>query len=711
MATYDEEDISIIAVSDTSRSDSVIVIDDSLTEDPQWSHNGGMEERQALVQIPKYPLLESIGARFAQNRQEQAERIFANKTKREVELAHSQYLKRNVASPAEVAAARPVVKAWADKNDVVGREERRRINARRRLTSVPSHSNSINIRSDTGCNAHQILVYNKSTVQAHNINERASSHVPALDTTQQYEFVNFPQESAINENENLVCSVLNCSAQFSSWPRLANHENLFAHSPCNPLIKIKDIKLSVDPLSYMCAACDEEFMEKDRCLKHISEMDHLPFYPPIAVGAYMCPQCFLLFSSFGDCYLHFESSGHKSISYPFSEDAFSGDIMPVPVAMEMARDFCERCQSGNFFLQCLECELPITSPKALRDHKDETNGHHLSAALTDSSLMEIFATYLKPDICLDCKSLCSEEDQKNNTHRCPNGRSGQIVQNGCKTFTEFVKCCGLTLMKSRDSSKNRRSDKLLDSDSRQPKGKLEISDQKSGKQQTETSATSSVNIPSNGNANRKKRNQSDSPDTHPKKRSRKLGFDFMQMQNNNDERLGNQRDQNKHCVNIPQEIFDGSAEERLIPPDPENLKAMKNIIFLDLDNWSSFFQKLHRCLPDKTFVWGFFGGANKWKKPLNTPFFDVQQSRGLFYLNDRCGRTKDAADVAILYAVGKMDVLLPKHVPFTILSGGMCFKELERQMTKRNIVIIDPHTAQKKSPASIYSMVNSVQDR
>ncbi|KAL3868733.1 hypothetical protein ACJMK2_041503 [Sinanodonta woodiana] len=691
MATSDGEDISVKSVSDTSISDSVIIIDDSLTEDPQWSLNVSLEERQALVPIPKYPLLESIGARFSQNRQEQAERIIANKIKREVELAHSQYLKRNVASPAEVAAARPIVKAWADKNDVVGKLQRRQINVRRRISSVPPHSDFVNVKSETGCNAHQIRVYNKSTVQVQSINERTR------DTNLQSDFVNLTQELAISENKKLVCSVLNCGAQFNSWSRLSNHENRFAHSPCNPLIKIEDLKLPVDPLCYMCAACDVEFMEKDRCLQHISEMDHLPFYPPIAVGAYMCPQCFLLFISFRDCYNHFESSGHESISYAFSEDACSGDIMPVPVAMEMAQDFCERCQSVDFFVQCLECELPITSPKALRDHKEETNGQHLSAALTDSSLMEVFAMYLKPSSCLDCKSLCSEEDQKNNTHRCPNGRSGKIVKNDCKSFTEFVKCCGLTLMKSTG-----KSDKVLDSDSFK------------GKWQTETSATSSKNIPSNGNANRRKRKQSDSPDAHVKKRLREYGFDLMP--HNHDEHIANKNDQKKYGGNTPQEIGGGlvgesPATKRVPPPDPEKLKTMKNIIFLDLDNWPSFFKKLHQCLPDKTFVWGFFGGTNEWKIPLNSAFFNIQQSRGLFYLNDRCGKTKNAADVAILYVVGQMDVLLPKHVPFTVISGDKGFKELEIQMTKRNLAIIDPHTAQKESPEMIFAMVNSVLDR
>lgn len=52
------------------------------------------------------------------------------------------------------------------------------------------------------------------------------------------------------------------------------------------------------------------------------------------------------------------------------------------------------------------------------------------------------------------------------------------------------------------------------------------------------------------------------------------------------------------------------------PVDQENLETMKHIIFLDIDNWPKLFQKLPTHLPERTFVWGFFGGANVWSEPM-----------------------------------------------------------------------------------------------
>lgn len=51
-------------------------------------------------------------------------------------------------------------------------------------------------------------------------------------------------------------------------------------------------------------------------------------------------------------------------------------------------------------------------------------------------------------------------------------------------------------------------------------------------------------------------------------------------------------------------------------PCPDFLKEMVNIIFLDIDNWGKFFNSLPKRLPDKTFVWGFYGGKTNWKSPV-----------------------------------------------------------------------------------------------
>jgi hypothetical protein len=43
---------------------------------------------------------------------------------------------------------------------------------------------------------------------------------------------------------------------------------------------------------------------------------------------------------------------------------------------------------------------------------------------------------------------------------------------------------------------------------------------------------------------------------------------------------------------------------------------MKNIIFLDLENFSSFFQHLTNDLPDQTYIIAFQGSNIQWKPPI-----------------------------------------------------------------------------------------------
>lgn len=83
----------------------------------------------------------------------------------------------------------------------------------------------------------------------------------------------------------------------------------------------------------------------------------------------------------------------------------------------------------------------------------------------------------------------------------------------------------------------------------------------------------------------------------------------------------------------------------------DHLSKMRNIVFLDLDNWPSFFHKLPCCLPDFTFVWGFYGGRNPWYAPMRLGVFREMRQKEQFYLNERCGTTKDAADFAIVLSV------------------------------------------------------------
>ena len=63
----------------------------------------------------------------------------------------------------------------------------------------------------------------------------------------------------------------------------------------------------------------------------------------------------------------------------------------------------------------------------------------------------------------------------------------------------------------------------------------------------------------------------------------------------------------------------------------------------------------------------------------------------------------------MLFQVGRMDGLLPKHIPFTILSGDHGFYEIESQMknSERRTVVIDPH---HQTPDMVYTLIQSVAD-
>ncbi|XP_054836322.1 E3 SUMO-protein ligase ZNF451 [Eublepharis macularius] len=144
-------------------------------------------------------------------------------------------------------------------------------------------------------------------------------------------------------------------------------------------------------------------------------------------------------------------------------------------------------------------------------------------------------------------------------------------------------------------------------------------------------------------------------------------------------------------------------------PDLDYLRTMTHIIMMDLDNWGNLFHQLPATLNQGTFIWGFQGGHNNWKQPVNCKMFNYLNRIGCFFLHPRCGTRREAADFAICVHVGRLDEHLPKHIPFTILSGDKSFLELESQlkMTQRTTRILDPH----KIDADIMcALLNSISD-
>lgn len=59
--------------------------------------------------------------------------------------------------------------------------------------------------------------------------------------------------------------------------------------------------------------------------------------------------------------------------------------------------------------------------------------------------------------------------------------------------------------------------------------------------------------------------------------------------------------------------------------------------------------------------------------------------------------------------MGRLDEHLPKHIPFTVLSGDKSFLEIESQlkMTQRATRILDPH---KFDADIMFALLNSISD-
>ncbi|XP_060551929.1 uncharacterized protein LOC132713376 [Ruditapes philippinarum] len=847
-------------------------------------------------------------------------------------------------------------------------------------------------------------------------------------------------------DSKLVCTILNCAAEFSSVSGLENHMELFKHSPCNPCLLTKDCRLADSPLCFMCPECDLEFSTRDECSEHINRRKHLTFFPPLAITAYMCPQCLHLFGSLEECWTHIEKQSHHGISYPFANDhALTTNKLggPVAVAQELVQDIITKCNDVAYKVQCLECGISIETPAILKHHARETQNQHVVASLTETSLVDIFAKYLAGFSCNTCHRLFTGELKEMAKHQCARRVVGTIIENNTCSFAEFVKRCALTVIKSLeleeaagpsrnlppspgynarniqheaaaaetssyymrpneasskiessadvdsnnekgangvnesrprgrkgprktrwdvqivDNSKGTGKENCLGSNlsdcNRENKENLEIKNAKGNKinnneesyilieDTDDGSDETDVDLPANSGAKRKRKTKNaitankkcSSPDRKQnagKKSIMASPFIVMNYKPRSPRLQGNILTQgyavqtcetrsspieslagsNKEALNkekpvspsryklrarsadksapsasqasdagfeniaqrfLQEEVAQRSARSRhemfidglsaskrdrscspvksidfgkysnvltqghvgqpylnpvkaidemngiqTRPPCPppmhgptryflrnrcsftsadhqlsstfhrpnffhtghttpvqyqlphqsnqyfrpavtsvsqqstlksstydpsqgcstdstssagtsvqaqvparrsteylistEHLSVMKNIVFLDLDNWPSFFHKLPFCLPDFTFVWGFYGGKNPWYAPMRLEIFRQMKQKEQFYLNERCGTTKDAADFAIVLAVGKMDEKLPANIAFTIMSGDKGFCEVERQMrnSERKVMVVNPHLAARFSNDMIYALVTSVTD-
>ncbi|XP_078666521.1 uncharacterized protein LOC144908635 isoform X2 [Branchiostoma floridae x Branchiostoma belcheri] len=125
-------------------------------------------------------------------------------------------------------------------------------------------------------------------------------------------------------------------------------------------------------------------------------------------------------------------------------------------------------------------------------------------------------------------------------------------------------------------------------------------------------------------------------------------------------------------------------------PQGISLQAMKHVVLVDLDCWPQFFQSLPKGLVQDTFVWGFQDAKTSWMPPVSCEEYCRLGRKRHFYLHPPCA----SADSAICMVAGKLDSYLPRHLPFTILSGLQGFTQLQHRWArcKRKANLIDPNT-------------------
>ncbi|UJR38588.1 hypothetical protein I4U23_031253 [Adineta vaga] len=125
----------------------------------------------------------------------------------------------------------------------------------------------------------------------------------------------------------------------------------------------------------------------------------------------------------------------------------------------------------------------------------------------------------------------------------------------------------------------------------------------------------------------------------------------------------------------------------------EYLSTMKYILFLDLENFSNFFQHLTNPLPNQIYILAFTSLNYQWKPPLKNVIYENLIQSNSFQLMNPSGNRHDAADFALVLTFGKLHGLLPKSISFTIISGDKGFLEIIHQLktSQRKINWFNPH--------------------
>lgn len=689
-------------------SDSTIVLDGSESEfcsdyETNLHDDSLMNIETIRNSTPKHALLESVHARFEQNKKESSRRISALKSRRLFEQAHRNHLIKNViGSP----------------NNAISRDS---------LTPIDNENLSQILTSD-----YHHAKRKFSETPPNNTKRLCAStsfHRNNTDTDPIFISNSLPSTLFSLSLEG-CCPIIGCGIKMSSPENLERHMMSPMHTPCNPFQNILDSSLADDNvIFYLCPKCGQQFKDIKICCEHQERELHNEFIQPIAVSSFLCPLCLHIFPTESSCIDHMHMFQHMEYQYVFSNDKSGINCKPIPLPKHLAFDFKSKCDNVNSWVTCVDCNLKLTDVKGIQHHLELS---HLLSCVADKKPADVFSEYLGEVSCSRCQQIFQTLNHKmfGKLHSCTILMNGIFQATDCRSFEEFVRRSSIaiqienmpppspsTIINSERNQKRTSQSKLLFQNSQSKRVCLSAEASKNvhpiGTKITKlNSKTQSLRKPVSECRNGRVSSTSNSKSNSDNIFSIENPFKNLKIQIEN---TGHQKSQFPQASEFKapliwdtQDLDGCKMDEKLT----EKLRLMNQIIFLDLDNWPCFFRKLPFPLPDLTFVWAFYGGKTFWNEP-NCNTYDALKEKGNFHLNKKSGRTKDAADFALVLHVGKMDERLPKHIPFTILSGDKGFLEIENQMktSKRHAKVIDPHQAQKESYDFLYVLLKSVGDK
>ncbi|XP_077990952.1 uncharacterized protein LOC144445281 [Glandiceps talaboti] len=467
----------------------------------------------------------------------------------------------------------------------------------------------------------------------------------------------------------------------------------------NYLQSLPDMKQSNETgdLSVICHECGDMFVTHGDGTKHLLSSSHKAA-PLLQIACFGCPTCFLLLPTFTQCMKHMVDYNHDRHAFPLNDDNES-TVLPLPITRGCFHKVIRLVVSKTIrHCVCITCNqmFDVDQQNQMAAHLERCAASY--AFIPEDKMISIFDNLVNPPwMCFQCGCVLTQRKMSSHQEVCQRDNPQPPLWEKYNTIKELLldyysEHVDLKLRRQKDNGKM---------------GKGKCSDF-SGRQGpvTRSSAWSGVVNNSQKSSKRTRWQDRNGPvtDPIPGPSSNPPVSDILPI--------------TKSCqtvctANGRTKTYSASKTGSSSPtitaePTQAFLETMAQIILVDLDNWISFFTKLPKPLPDRTFVWGFHAEKTQWHAPVNCHAFKELNNKGCFRLHPQSGNTKDAADFALCMQAGRLDERLPLHIPFTVLSGDKAFSELQRQLANGQRVchILNPHRV--ISMAELYALISSI---